>query len=411
MELIQGLIGDRPTAGLLDLPASTGGADARLIELLLTIQPPAFLSDQIHLFALMACKNLALTLSKGLGPLAPSVFAMYALVERIILDDARASREFAGLAVELDRRSGGTQTADVLFLKSWFVDHWVRPVREVMAACDVGARAGLATGEVLYGCYNHGAYVALLAASGEPLPKVVRAAEDRLSTIGRRVTIARFHCVLERQMARALAGQTDSPTSLTDASFDESRDLAFICRTTNANQVGFYHVARLKLLYYRGDYQGALLASDHAIEVAGSFARQPAEVDLVFFRGLALLASVPVEPEPGRSGPIEEARGHLDTLRRWRVDSEANFAHKALLVEAELARSEGKSAEARSLYIEAIRSAEIHGFRQHAALASHLAARHLLKLGEDAGVMLQAAIEGYRTWGANALADRLDAHS
>src|ERR1700677_4418023 len=91
----------------------------------------------------------------------------------------------------------------------------------------------------------------------EPLHRVIEEADARISSIGRRVTIARFHCVLERQLARALTGQTSVPTSLTDGSFDESRDLSFICRTTNANQVGFYYVARLKLHYYRGEYPQA----------------------------------------------------------------------------------------------------------------------------------------------------------
>ena len=112
----------RRALAIIALPAcvalSSGcGLGIRAVRIY-TIQPPAFLSNQTRLFALMASKNLARTLSEGLGPLAPSVFAMYALVERIVLDDARAAREFADLAVELDRRSRGTQSADVLFLKA-----------------------------------------------------------------------------------------------------------------------------------------------------------------------------------------------------------------------------------------------------------------------------------------------------
>ncbi len=409
MGRIQQALGGRQPSELLDLPASDRPEVDRAIGLMLTIQPPAFISNQIGLFSLMASKNLHMTLLHGLGPLTPTVFAMYAIVERMVLDNARTAREYAALAVELDRRGGETQLADVLFLNSWFVGHWVAPTREVLAGCNRGANAGLASGKILYGCYNHAAYVTMLAASGEPLDRVAEEAESRLALIGRRVLIARFHCVLERQLARALTGQTTGPLSLTDETFDESRDLAFICRTTNVSQVGFYHVARLKLLYYRGEHRQALLAADMAQAIWESFARQPAEVDLVFFRALALLATVSSEPEAKRPALLETVRNHLAALRRWSLDCEANFAHKALLVEGELARAEHRDAEALRLYDEAARSASAGRFLQHTALARELEARQLARIGQDAGAVLQAAIEAYQEWGATALADRLSA--
>jgi predicted ATPase/serine/threonine protein kinase len=396
---IDELLQDRNPADFRDLPASTSSEADRSVELLVSILPPAFLNNQLDLFALMAAKNLVTTLENGLGPLAPSVFAFYAMVERIVLDDARTARAYATLAVELNQRAGETQTADVLFLKAWFIDHWVAPFREILTDCDRGASVGLASGEVLYGSYNHGSYMHFLAGSGEPLLRVIEEADVRLALVGRRVIVSRFHCVLERQVARALAGLTDSPTSLSDDQFDESLDLGFICRTTNANQEGFYHVARLKLHYYQGEYPQALLAAERARTAAGSFARQPAEVDLVFFEALAWLGE--------GSGKIEAARRHLATLNRWRADSEANFAHKALMIEAEIARVEGRNGEASRFQNEAIRAAELDGFPHHAALARELAARHRIAIGEDPREWLQAAIEGYQAWGAVTLADRL----
>ena len=396
------LLGRSPGA-LVELPDSADPEVDRLVELLLSIQPPAFLGDQIALFALMACKCLALTLLHGVGPRAASVFAMSMMVRRIVLDDARGARDFAEVAVELDRRAGGTQASAVLFLKGWFADHWVAPLRDALPAFDRGARVGRVRGDVLYACYNHAAYLTFLAASGAPLARVIEQADARIARVGRRVIVARFHCVLERQVARALAGLTEGPTSLTDPTFDEARDLSFICRTTNLSQVGFYHVARLKLHYYGGEHPEALRAADEALAVLGSFACQPAEVDLVFFRALALARAAPDRP-----GALDEARGHQATLERWRADSEANFGHKVLLVEAEIARAEGRDRDALR-HAEAARSADEAGFIHHAALARDLAARHLATIGDDPRPMLRLAIDGYRAWGADALADRLNA--
>jgi predicted ATPase len=395
-------LGERRPADLAGLPACADPEADRAVALLLTIQPPAFLANQLGLFALMASKNLAMTLDRGLGPRAASVFANVALVRAIALDDLPGAKEYAGLALEVDRRFGGTQAAEVLFLKGWFVDHWAAPLRDALPAFERGARAGYASGDALYSCYNHVGYTTLLAAAGEPLPALIAEADSRIARVGRKVLIARFHCVLERQLARALAGETEGPGSLTDSTFDESRDLAFICRTTNAIQVGFYHVARLKLHYYRGEHDEARFAADEAMTIAGAFARQPAEVDLVFFGALALLAPGWVAPED-----LEAARGHLSTLQGWRAGCEPNFGHKALLVEAELARAEGLDHDGLR-HVEAARAAAEAGFPHHAALAYDLAARHLARIGDDPTSLRRLAVEGYRAWGAHVLADRIE---
>ena len=404
-------LGDRPPAALLDLPAAGDARADRVIGLLLRIHPPAYLSNQFGLFALMASKNLALTLEHGLGRLSPVVFAMFAIVARIIGDDARKASDFSALAIELDRRRGGAAMPDVTFLDVWFINHWVRPIREGLARADAGARAGLTPGPApsspLYGCLDHAAYVVLLAASGGPLPRVVAEADARLAAVGYRVAIARYHLILERQLALALRGRTCGPARLGDADFDEDRDLAFICRTSNANQAGYYHVARLKLHYSRGEHAEALASADRALAVWESFARQVVEVDLAFFRARALLAlSAPGEVRPA---DLAAAREHLAALSRWRVDAEANFGHKAALVAAEVARVEGRPAEALAGYAEAARSAEAHGFAHHAALAFQLAANSLETLGDHAGsrAARAEAIRRYRAWGASAVADRL----
>jgi hypothetical protein len=122
----------------------------------------------------------------------------------------------------------------------------------------------------------------------------------------------------------------------------------------------------------------------------------------VFFHALALLATAETEP-----GNLDVARDHLATLHRWRVDCEANFGHKAMLVEAEIARVEGRDNDGRRFH-DAAQAAEVQGFRQHAALARDLAARHLARIGDHAQPIRRAAIDGYRAWGATALANRLE---
>src|SRR5262249_13571679 len=153
MEAIRRAMAGRQPLELLELPDSKDRSVDRVIGLLLTIHVPAFISDQFGLFALMASKSLSLTLSHGHGSLAQAVPGLCALVPGILRDDSRQAHAFGRLAIELDRRRGRTMEADVLFLKNSFLNHWVAPVAETLADCDIGGEAGLRSGAILYGCY------------------------------------------------------------------------------------------------------------------------------------------------------------------------------------------------------------------------------------------------------------------
>src|SRR4051812_14434485 len=66
---------------------------------------------------------------------------------------------------------------------------------------------------------------------------------------------------------------------------------------------------------------------------------------------------------------------HHHQLEQWAELCPANFADRAALVAAEIARLEGQELDAERLYEQAIRSAREHGFVQHEGLAYELAAR------------------------------------
>ena len=94
---------------------------------------------------------------------------------------------------------------------------------------------------------------------------------------------------------------------------------------------------------------------------------------------------------------------------RWAESCEANFAHKWLLLEAELARIAGKNDRALRLYGEAAQSAQRHGFQHMQALILE----RLGRLGQGMGIehlaeaSLGKARELYLVWGAEAKARQL----
>ena len=87
-----------------------------------------------------------------------------------------------------------------------------------------------------------------------------------------------------------------------------------------------------------------------------------------------------------------------------------NFAHRAALVGAEIARLEGRPLEAMDLYERALRSAKANGFVHDEALVNELAARFYADRGLEsiAQTCLRNARYCYLRWGADGKVRQLD---
>src|SRR6202023_2581929 len=86
------------------------------------------------------------------------------------------------------------------------------------------------------------------------------------------------------------------------------------------------------------------------------------------------------------------------------------FGDKYALVSAEIARLEGRDADAMRLYEQAIRSARAHGFVQNEGIAHELAAEFFLARGSmtAARAHLEDARGCFARWGALGKVQQLD---
>src|SRR5438105_6961091 len=94
----------------------------------------------------------------------------------------------------------------------------------------------------------------------------------------------------------------------------------------------------------------------------------------------------------------------------WAEHCPENFANRAALVGAEMARLEGRELDAEQLYEQAIRSARANGFVHNEAIANELAARFYAARGFEtiARAYLKEARYGYLQWGADGKVRQLD---
>jgi signal transduction histidine kinase len=101
----------------------------------------------------------------------------------------------------------------------------------------------------------------------------------------------------------------------------------------------------------------------------------------------------------------------VNRLEQAAKHSPANFSNRLLLVQAEVARLEGRPLEAMRLYDQAIASAAAGGFGQNEAIASERAAGHCAAqgLGTMADQLLRQARAAYARWGADGKVRQLEA--
>src|SRR6202007_3070511 len=99
-------------------------------------------------------------------------------------------------------------------------------------------------------------------------------------------------------------------------------------------------------------------------------------------------------------------------LCEWADIYPPTFGDKYALVAAEIARLEGRDADAMRLYEEAIRSAHDHGFVQNEGRAHELAAQFYAARGLErfAHVCLRDARHCYLQWGALGKVKQLEEH-
>src|SRR5207249_8162833 len=115
-----------------------------------------------------------------------------------------------------------------------------------------------------------------------------------------------------------------------------------------------YEIRRLESSYLFGDLA---LARRMSAAAAGRLAFARTSVQLVehnFYTSLTLAALCDSASAEERPALLEEIAANQRQLGIWAAHCPENYRHKHLLVAAELARAEGRTLEAASLYEQAI---------------------------------------------------------
>ncbi|MBC7599825.1 MAG: AAA family ATPase [Polaromonas sp.] len=312
------------------------------------------------------------------------------------------------------------QTSEARFVFCTYTGHWFEPLENIHGQLARAYDGVVAGGDMSYAGYVH---IVLVTDLLEIAPTIqvsaaqVEAGIALCTRTGNMLMVAQHMC--ERQMLRALRGQTLTPGSFDDAQFNEK---TFLERLGNLPYVPHtYAECRALFALIMGDSD--LLISNAAFGKAllASLPGYYMTVYAHFFTAMSCARQIQLSqhkrPTPGavelQADTPAEIQAELDASRSW-LDSRAadqpyNFLHLSRLLEAEQAWALGDLWKAAAAFDAAVREAESRERVWHRALITERAGLFQLHLKLEHGgrQLLVKARNDYQAWGATAKVARM----
>lgn len=411
IQSIQSLLGERSIESLIELPEMIDPETRMVMNTLTDLWSSAYIVGDPVLARLISATMVRLSLVHGNTAESAYGYVTHAITVGPVREDYKSAYEFGRLALQVNERfNDSRRRAKIHQQFHAHVSLWRRPMAECLPFAREACRSGLETGDFLYAAYGACTETWPAFASTQNLAQFVSDYSPNLSLI-RKLKITSFADALRIMLnwARALEGDTLSPLSLSDESFDENEYL----ETYNGNPffTTFHAVARLHLCYVFEEYTEALEAARAARWTVYQLSGTIWPVIFDFWNGLTLAANYTTATQDERTVYLDELRKSRRSFQVLADSCPENFLCQSLLLSAEIERVSGRDFSAQDLYDRAVNYASEAGLLQHQALANELFARFWLGRGQRkiAGVFLAEARDCYAKWGALSKVENLEA--
>jgi PAS domain S-box-containing protein len=407
-------LGARAIEDLIDLPLMSDPDSLATLDLMIRVAVPGFF-DSYYLGVVAVCRAVGLGLERGHSDASCIAYAQLGMLAGAHFGQFDAGYRFGRLGCELVERPGLQRFQARTFETFGFVLPWTRHVREGREFLLRGFNLANQIGDISYAGYACGQLNTNYLLAGDPLIEAQRQAEHGLA-FARRVGFGAIEGWIQGQLGliRTLRGLTTRFGSFDDDVFREA-DLEgdLVGSPALALPACWYYIRKLQACFLAGEYADALQAASKAQPMLWGTTSTLLEIaEYHFYDALchaAVHESASIEDRKYHRARLVE---HLKKLDDWGHHCPENFASRAALVGAEVARIEGRNLDAERLYETAISSANAADLVHNEALANELAARFYLARGiEIAGhAYLRNARNCYGRWGAVAKVNQLDEH-
>jgi PAS domain S-box-containing protein len=411
---IWALLGDREIGDLIHLAPMIDPDALDVQEVLSEVVTPAMFFDR-EFFLKVACRMVSHTVEHGNSDGACYAYVTLAVLAGPRLGNYDAGFRLAELGYELAKEPGRAphrHRARVFLIFGGLVMPWSKHVRCGRELVLRAHETSNSIGDLTFVGYCRNTLNTNMLAAGDPLVEAQREAEAGLEF----VTQIRFGLIIDcivPQLAliRNLRGLTAKFGDFADGDFTEleyERHLA--SDPLLALPECWYWARKLQARFFAGDYSAALDASIRTERLLWTSSSFFEVAEYHFYSALTRAACLDSATHDSRERHWASLVLHYEQHEVWTQRCPENFANRAALVSAEMARIEGREIEAERLYEAAIKSARENDFVHHEALAYELAARFYLARGfDDIGALyLRKARHCYLRWGADGKVRQLE---
>jgi signal transduction histidine kinase len=357
-----------------------------------------------ELFALFAFKIISLSTRHGNSPLSALAYVAYGIIVSGVLGAVEAGYRFGELGLRLVERFAAREIeAKAHYMVNSLIRHQKEHDRDILQPLWEAHRVGLETGDLEFAAYSiFERCVHSFCASKE----LVALEQDMLecSQTVAKLRQKRTHNLhrMYWQSVLNLIQPAQKPWELNGDACDDSEILALHLEANDRNALCNYYVLRLILSYIFQQHDLALenaVKAEEYLDTATGLIIVPL---FYFYSSLTHLALFNSKPRDEQKTILSTVSANQGKLRKWARHAPMNHQHKLVLVEAELARVQGKDGTARELYDRAIVLAREHEYINEEAVACELAAQFYTQSERDhlAIHYLRDAYHAYSRWGA-----------
>jgi predicted ATPase/signal transduction histidine kinase/GAF domain-containing protein len=405
-------LGSGSIEALLDLPPMSDPDRCATMDVLTVLTSPALFTD-LNLFRLVVGRMACLSLEHGNSDGSCLAYAWLGGILGTHFGNYQAGLRFGRLGLDLVERRGRHRfRARVYLVFAVHVAHWTQHLPTCRVFLRRAFEAAQETGDLTYTAYSRIDLITNLLASGDPLAEVEQEAKEALQYV-RKVRFGLISDIIAAQLIliRILRGPTSDFNFLNDADFDECR---FVERLESNPRLvvaaSRYWIRKLQAYVHAGDNVSAVAAASKVAPLLWTVPTQPELSEYYFYGALARAARCSMCSAEERPQHLEALAAHRQQIAIWAENGPTTFANRLAMVDAEVARLEGRELDAERLYEEAIRLAREHGFIQNEGLANELAARcHAARgFATIADAYLRNARDCYFRWGADSKVKQLE---
>ncbi|SDJ67510.1 PAS domain S-box-containing protein [Bradyrhizobium sp. Rc2d] len=404
-------LGSRRIEDIIDSPLMSDATSLAMLDLLIRVAVPAFFSSS-HLFAVAVCRAVSLSLERGNSDASCIAYELFAMLAGPHFGDYDAGYRFGRLGCELAERPGLNRFQARTYETFGFVIPWTKHVRSgrdlLVRSFEIANR----NGDITYSGYACGQITTNYLMAGDALADTQKEAEKGLEFAKK----VRFGLIVgwstgQLGLIRTLRGLTKKFGCFDEEGFDEVRFEKYLASNPAlALPECWYWIRKLQARYFAGDYAAGIYAASKAHPMLWTSLSLLEMAEYHFYGALCRAAAWDLATADQRRIYRDALFADREKLEIWARNCPENYENRVALVDAEIARIDGRRLDAEDLYEGAIESARSNGFVHNEALANELAARFYRTRGFEkiANVYLRDARRCYVRWGADGKVRQLD---